>query len=665
LYSVAYDSTGLNPPSAQTFQRCTWNEATRGYCTWESLGNPFAGLVHDLRLVSGGLLAASPASGTDFTVQRATLPDLVVTSQTVSRLQTIVGGSGPGLFVRTEAIGLAGGDDLTSLRERVTGSGKLRFGSVGGSPVSAYRDYVDAPMVRAVFADGGTTPPLSSSEPGYILDVAGQLHLIRPGFQPQARLSTANTWQAVYPNALGSFVVDGDHLVRYGAGPVSEVESYAFQNDGGITSLGNRGITSEQAIAQTSTTTLFAVIDSTKQHLYGYLTDRHGQPLHSEVVIAKAPLRQANPQVAAGYTSDQTKELYLVVWQDYRRSEDAADVYAARVDSEGNVLDPNGFVVSAIDTDASDPNATYSDESKPQVTYLRDGRFFVAWRSLRAHRDYDLYGAYVSAEGVVFDPNGFLVSGASGDEQEASFTLSGDDLVIGYSHFDDRPSINTWRVETRHLAVGAPRGQACATGADCLSRYCSTACCNVACEACGDCGSGSCVPKAKGTACGGGYRCDGAGTACPKSCQVDDDCDASFACDPKSHTCVNRSRCTEDGTRAADPSNAETSCLPYRCRSGACATSCVSSDECAQGFVCTFDSHCAALSDSTNEGCAIATAEDRPRAGWFVGLGAIGLAIRFRLKRGERRKSVGRPLGEHARNRSHEGRAHVAPKVGH
>jgi hypothetical protein len=111
----------------------------------------------------------------------------------------------------------------------------------------------------------------------------------------------------------------------------------------------------------------------------------------------------AHTQFTPAVASDGTN--YLVVWQDAREV-NASDIYAARLRQDGNVLEPNGFPVSA------DTNGQY----EPDVAF--DGvDFLVVWSQFAhgtppGYQD-DIYGARVSRGGVVLDPAGIPISRAA------------------------------------------------------------------------------------------------------------------------------------------------------------------------------------------------------------------------------------------------------------
>ncbi|UCG42391.1 MAG: hypothetical protein JSU73_11035 [candidate division WOR-3 bacterium] len=88
---------------------------------------------------------------------------------------------------------------------------------------------------------------------------------------------------------------------------------------------------------------------------------------------------------------------YLVAWQDYREGKQC-DVYAARVDGEGAVLDPVPFAVSTAPLRQWYPNVAYS------APY-----HLVAWNDGRDSL-YNAWAARVDRNGHVLDPAGIRVT---------------------------------------------------------------------------------------------------------------------------------------------------------------------------------------------------------------------------------------------------------------
>ena len=78
---------------------------------------------------------------------------------------------------------------------------------------------------------------------------------------------------------------------------------------------------------------------------------------------------------------------FLVVWKDYRRG-GRFDVYAARVDPTGKVLDPHGIAVAT----------TAGSKDRPHVIF--DGaHYLVVWEDFRNGIDFDIYGARLPPAG--------------------------------------------------------------------------------------------------------------------------------------------------------------------------------------------------------------------------------------------------------------------------
>lgn len=104
-------------------------------------------------------------------------------------------------------------------------------------------------------------------------------------------------------------------------------------------------------------------------------------------VCAAAGLQEC-PAVAFDGTN------FLVAWQDLRGGADY-DVYAARVDPAGKVLDPDGFPVAA----------GKANQARPAVA-AAGGHFVVCWMDARQYPVYGLYAARVGPGGKVLDPDG-------------------------------------------------------------------------------------------------------------------------------------------------------------------------------------------------------------------------------------------------------------------
>jgi hypothetical protein len=132
----------------------------------------------------------------------------------------------------------------------------------------------------------------------------------------------------------------------------------------------------------------------------------------SGIAISTATGRQGNPDVAYDGTN------YLAVWEDYRAG--AYDIYGARVDSSGSVLDASGIPICT---------ATGND-FRPALAY--DGtNYLVAWWDERnGSSSPDIYAARVSAAGALLDASGIAVDTGTGFAAFADVAFDGTNFLI-------------------------------------------------------------------------------------------------------------------------------------------------------------------------------------------------------------------------------------------
>lgn len=110
-------------------------------------------------------------------------------------------------------------------------------------------------------------------------------------------------------------------------------------------------------------------------------------------------------------------ENYLVVWQDFRDMEWA--IYGARVDLEGNVLDPEGFYI-----------AGGWDWTRYPAVAADGTNFLVVWSYIDMETLDDIYGARVSQDGEVLDPAGILISASFPPDYLASVAYNGSVYLV-------------------------------------------------------------------------------------------------------------------------------------------------------------------------------------------------------------------------------------------
>lgn len=121
---------------------------------------------------------------------------------------------------------------------------------------------------------------------------------------------------------------------------------------------------------------------------------------------------------------------FLVVWEDTR--DGSFDIYGARVSGEGVVLDSSGIAIST---------AARWDERHPVVGF--DGtQYFVVWADMRGGSYYDIYGARVSTGGEVIETTGVSISTAASDQCLPALAFDGTNYLVVWQ--DDRNDRYSW-----------------------------------------------------------------------------------------------------------------------------------------------------------------------------------------------------------------------------
>jgi hypothetical protein len=139
---------------------------------------------------------------------------------------------------------------------------------------------------------------------------------------------------------------------------------------------------------------------------------------------------------------------FLVVWEDRRDGQVSpflSDIYGARVDATGSVLDPDGIAISTAG----------SDQLRPALAPLGDGGM-VAWDDQRSTATGpDIYGTVVSGAGSVAEPEGVPISIALGRQEDPSVSSQGQRLIVAWQ--DQRNLASGWDIYAAELDTnGAP-----------------------------------------------------------------------------------------------------------------------------------------------------------------------------------------------------------------
>lgn len=166
------------------------------------------------------------------------------------------------------------------------------------------------------------------------------------------------------------------------------------QSDIAITTATNRQVS--PAVGTNGTDYLIAWSDERDGwNVLGARLDAQGTALDlTELPIAVALNSQSNPQVVW------TGAHYLVIWDD-GRSGRYTELYLARVDAEGQVLDATGKRFSS----------GAGHESYPQVAWGNNGGL-VVWQDYR-NNAWNIYAARITADGENLDPQGIPVATGS------------------------------------------------------------------------------------------------------------------------------------------------------------------------------------------------------------------------------------------------------------
>jgi hypothetical protein len=159
-----------------------------------------------------------------------------------------------------------------------------------------------------------------------------------------------------------------------------------------------------------------------ESEIHGARVDQDGMVIDPNGFLVSTSVSQAEvPEVASDGAN------YLVVWEDNRNGDH--DVFATRVTARGEVQDGSGIPVAT----------SLAREEHPVVTW--DGTtYLVVWERLVLGTR-DVYGARVSADGTVLDDPPILISGAVGSQAHAAIASNGSNSMVVWE--DDRNGPDT------------------------------------------------------------------------------------------------------------------------------------------------------------------------------------------------------------------------------
>jgi hypothetical protein len=139
-------------------------------------------------------------------------------------------------------------------------------------------------------------------------------------------------------------------------------------------------------------------------------------------LISNASNTQSRPRI----TFDGTN--YLAIWQDTRPGSNYKEIYGTRITPTGTVLEPSGIPISTMQWDQS--YAELATGGTACLAVWQDHRLGDT-----NNDPPDIYGARVNFSGTVLDPNGICLSTASNQQYRPSCAFDGTNYLVVWEDF--------------------------------------------------------------------------------------------------------------------------------------------------------------------------------------------------------------------------------------
>jgi len=257
-----------------------------------------------------------------------------------------------------------------------------------------------------------------SGTDGTVLDPSGIAISVRSGYQSDTAVAWDGTnFTVVWRDSRNRATSDDIYGARVsGAGTILDADGFA------ISTASN--IQSDPAIAWNGTQHLVVWLDprtSGNSKVYGARVTSEGSVLDpSGIAISLTAYGPWRPAVAANGAT------FLAVWEDWRNN--GKDVYGARVSDAAGPLDASDFLVS------QSANAQHT----PSVAW--DGTNYLAvWQDERSGTYSDIYGARLSGvDGALLDASGIAISTAANDQWVPAVAWNGSNYLVVWE--DERNS---------------------------------------------------------------------------------------------------------------------------------------------------------------------------------------------------------------------------------
>lgn len=134
---------------------------------------------------------------------------------------------------------------------------------------------------------------------------------------------------------------------------------------------------------------------------------------------------------------------YIVTWSDRRSgtsssSTDTADIYGARVDKNGKLLDTSGFVVSNAQKDQVHPDMA-----------VGSSQILTVWADYRSTSLRDIYGARVLYDSTLLDTTGIKITTSSDLFGPPSAFHANSNYLVAWSRLSTQNTIEASRIDAK------------------------------------------------------------------------------------------------------------------------------------------------------------------------------------------------------------------------
>ena len=147
--------------------------------------------------------------------------------------------------------------------------------------------------------------------------------------------------------------------------------------------------------------------------IYGARVNQQGFVVDTtSIAICTDTNKQLSPTVSFDGTN------YFIAWQDWR-SDTSCDIYGARVSQSGRVLDSMSIAISTA----------FGKQMTPSVVF-GETNYLVVWRDYRSDVYGDIYGARINLDGTLLDTLGIAICIAPWDQENPAVAFDGLNYMV-------------------------------------------------------------------------------------------------------------------------------------------------------------------------------------------------------------------------------------------